>query len=222
MTQINAQTLKFLTQLSKNNNKPWFEAHRTDHEVAKAEFLSFNTEILTKLQSMDTSLLGLEAKKTIFRINRDVRFSKDKSPYKNNMGSAISSGGKNMQTAGYYFQIQPGNNSFMAAGAYMPMPDRLQSIRQEIDYNLNAFKKIVLAPAFKKQFVELDQENKLKTVPKGYTPDNPAIEFLKLKSFVVSRNFTDKEVLSRDFQKQLIQSFKTAFPLLIFLNTIEI
>ncbi|MBP9796231.1 MAG: DUF2461 domain-containing protein, partial [Chitinophagales bacterium] len=117
MSQIQKETIKFLQQLDKNNNKPWFEQHRPVFEAAKANFLEFNTELISKMQKMDNSLMGLDPKKTVFRINRDVRFSKDKSPYKNNMGTAMSKGGKNMMTAGYYFHLQPDNKSFAAIGS---------------------------------------------------------------------------------------------------------
>ncbi|MBK7036188.1 MAG: DUF2461 domain-containing protein [Bacteroidetes bacterium] len=179
MSHLQKNLLIFLRELDKNNNKPWFEQHRPVFEAAKANFLEFNTELISKMQKMDNSLMGLDPKKTVFRINRDVRFSKDKSPYKNNMGTAMSKGGKNMMTAGYYFHLQPDNKSFAAIGSYMPAPEILQSIRQEIDYDLGAFKKIIQAASFKKYFDGFDDIERLKTVPKGYTSDNPAIEYLK-------------------------------------------
>ena len=162
MSQIQKETLKFLQLLGKNNNKPWFEQHRNAFEAAKTNFLEFNTALISGMQKMDNSLFGLEPKKTVFRINRDVRFSKDKSPYKNNMGTTLSKGGKNMMTAGYYFHLQPANKSFAAIGSYMPAPDILQSIRQEIDYDLAAFKKIIQVTSFKKYFEGFDDIERLK------------------------------------------------------------
>lgn len=218
MSQIQKNSLKFLKQLAANNNKPWFDANRPDYEAAKANFIEFIGELITKMGAIDSGVAGLEAKKTVFRINRDVRFSKDKSPYKNNFGATLSMGGKNMQTAGYYFQIQPGNKSFAAAGSYMPIPENLAKIRQEIDYNFKDFKKIVESAAFKKQFETLDEIEKLKTVPKGYSAENPALEYLKHKSFVVSHTFTDAEVTDPAFIKTVVSTFKTAFPLVKFIN----
>jgi uncharacterized protein (TIGR02453 family) len=127
-------------------------------------------------------LKDVDASKAIFRINRDVRFSKNKAPYKTNFGASINPGGKKSMIAGYYVHIEPGK-SFLAAGTYMPEAPYLSAIRQEIDYNLEEFKKIVGAKDFKKEFTSLSVEDALKTVPKGYDKENPALEFLKLKHF---------------------------------------
>lgn len=218
MKIIAASTLKFLKSLSQNNNKIWFDAHRNEYDIAKSDFIELIEVLIADVAVFDPVISGLEAKKTVFRINRDVRFSKDKSPYKNNFGATLSAGGKNMQTAGYYIQIQPGNKSFAGAGSYMPTPENLAKIRQEIDYNFKDFSKIFSSSTFKKQFIELDEIEKLKTAPKGYDPSNPAIEFLKHKSFIVSRHFTDKEVLAPDFHKNLVQCFKASYPLNKFIN----
>ncbi len=218
MAKLQKSTLKFLKDLEANNNKNWFEIHRKEYEAAKADFVAFNTALIANMEKADPSLSGLDPKKTIFRINRDIRFSKDKSPYKSNMGSTLSKGAKNMSTAGYYFHLQPGNRSFAAAGAYMPDGPLLQAIRQEIDYNFPAFKKMINSAAFKKQFGGLDEFDKLKTLPKGYTSENPAINILRNKSFIVTRNFRDTEVLSPDFLEEVTACFKAAYPLNQFLN----
>lgn len=218
MSQIEKSSLKFLKNLAANNNKPWFDANREDYDAAKANFIDFIAELINGISGFDNTIVGLEPKKTVFRINRDVRFSKDKSPYKSNLGATIGKGAKNMQTAGYYFQIQPGNKSFAAAGSYMPIPENLAKIRQEIDYNYKEFHKIMTTPAFKKQFESLDEIEVLKTVPKGYNADNQALAYLKHKSFVVSRTFKDSEVTDPAFIKSLITTFKTSFPLIKFIN----
>lgn len=218
MSQIQKPTLKFLKNLQANNNKPWFDANRPDYEAAKANFIEFIAELIKGVSAFDATITGLEAKKTVFRINRDVRFSKDKSPYKSNLGATLSAGAKNMQTAGYYFQIQPGNKSFAGVGSYMPIPENLAKIRQEIDYNYKEFHKILTSAAFKKQFDGLDEIEVLKTVPKGYTADNQALPYLKHKSFVVTRYFTDAEVQDPAFSKTLINCLKTAYPLVKFIN----
>ena len=215
---VQKQTLKFLQQLENNNNKPWFEANRKTYETAKTNFLDFNAALIKKMEKIDPALSGLDPKKTTFRINRDVRFSKNKSPYKNNMGTTLNKGGKKMLTSGYYFHMQPGNKSFAAAGSYLPEPELLQNIRQEIDYNFAEFKKILNSASFKKFYTDLDAGDKLKTVPKGYSADNPAIEYLKNKSFTVSKIFTDKEVLSEDFLNTLTAAFKSAYTFIQFLN----
>lgn len=218
MRQLQTETLKFLKQLSANNNKPWFDANRSKYEAAKADFLEFTTELIERIADFDEGVKGLEAKKTVFRINRDIRFSKDKSPYKSNMGASINHGGKKIMNAGYYFHIQPGNKSFAAAGSWQPDAEKLAAIRQEIDYHFKDFQKILKAPAFKKQFSGLDEIEKLKNAPNGYSDDNPAIDILKHKHFIVSRNFTDKEILSATFLKDLVSCFKSTTPFIQFLN----
>jgi len=163
-------------------------------------------------------LRGLEPKKLIFRIYRDIRFSKDKTPYKNNFGASFASSGKGTGTPGFYLQIQPGNESFIAAGLYMPDNEYLARIRQEIDYNGDKLEKIMKAPKFKKLFPKFWDEDKLKTVPKGYPKDHPRIEWLKQKSYLVILPITDKQVLDKKFLKTLADIMRTAKPLNDFLK----
>ncbi|HMU70337.1 MAG TPA: DUF2461 domain-containing protein, partial [Chitinophagales bacterium] len=159
-----------------------------------------------------------DAKKAVFRIYRDVRFSKDKNPYKTNFGASLGMGPKSGLSAGYYLQIQPGNASFAAAGAYMPELPVLAAMRQEIDYNLKDFEKILKAASFKKYYEGLDEIEVLKTTPKGYSPDNQALPYLRHKSYVVSRAFSDKEVTDPSFLKEVVNTLKSAHPLVQFLN----
>ena len=214
---IQAATLTFLKNLQKNNNKEWFDAHRTEYEIAKSNFREFVQELILGLAKFDPAVKHLEAKNCIFRINRDVRFSKDKSPYKNNMGASISPGGKKSFTAGYYFHLQPGA-SFLAGGMWQPEPVYLHAIRQEIDYNPEEFNKLLKAKAFRDYFGGLSEEDKLKTVPKGYDKTHPQIELLKHKSFIVVHDLKDKEVLGKDFQKHCLTVFKAMHPMDLFLR----
>lgn len=217
MSQIQKNTLKFLKELAANNNKPWFDAHRNDYEQARGEFIQFTENLIAGISVFDPQFKTLDARKCVFRIYRDVRFSKDKRPYKVNFGANLGIG-KQGTPAGYYLQIQPGNQSFAAAGAYMPEPASLAAIRQEIDYNLKDFEKLLKSAAFKKDFDGLDEIEVLKTTPKGYQPDNPAIGYLRHKSFVVSKTFTDKEVLDPGFLKTVTTILKHGQPLVAFLN----
>lgn len=156
----------------------------------------------------------------MFRINRDVRFAKDKSPYKSNFGASINKGGrKAMNSAGYYFHLEPGN-SFLGGGLYQPMPDELKKVRQEIDYNFADFKKIVGSGKFKSVYKDLDRSKEfvLSRVPKGYEADNPAAEYLKLKSYIAMIPVSDKELISGELIKKTIDAFAALMPLLIFLN----
>ena len=212
-------TIKFLKDLPKNNNKPWFDAHRKQYEDAKNDFASFIQLVIDKHGKKDESIAHLKAKDCTFRINRDVRFSKDKSPYKDNMGAYMSRGGKKSPLGGYYFHCQPGR-SFVGGGLWMPMPPELSKVRQEIDYNFSEFKKIISSKKFKSVYKDLsrDAEYVLTRVPKGYEPDNPAAEYLKLKSFVSMTSLKDADLTSKDLLKKVTTAFEALQPLLDFIN----
>lgn len=210
-------TLKFLKELSKNNNKDWFEKNRKRYDNAQTEIKTFLAEWIKNYGKKDESIAHLDPKKCIFRINRDVRFSADKSPYKTNLGAYLTKGGKNTNLAGFYLHIEP-NNCFFGAGNYMPMPDQLAKIRQEIDYNFSDFNKIISAKKFKENFGELNTDNKLKRPPKGYEETNEAIEYLKLKGFTVFHKITDEELTSKDFVKTIVELSTIVKPMIDFLN----
>jgi uncharacterized protein (TIGR02453 family) len=212
-----AQILKFLSDLSKHNNRPWFEKNKDRYLEAKDNFGQFITRFHGELVKFNPSLGGLDPKKLPFRIYRDVRFSKDKRPYKNNMGAGISPGGKMMQEPGYYIHIEPGK-SFIAGGIYMPEPPNLAKIRQEIDYNGDKLEKILKSKSFKKWFDGFDDWDKLKTVPKGYPKDHPRLDWLKHKTFVVSHKFRETEVKHKNFVKQLVDACKAMKPMNDFLK----
>ena len=210
-------TLQFLKALKKNNNKEWFDKNRDKYENAKQDYLVFVAEVLDGLKLKDTTLQFLEPKQCVFRINRDVRFSKNKDPYKTNFGASFSKGAKKIDCAGYYFHLEPGA-CFIAGGYWMPMSPELKKIRQEIDYNYKEFKNIINNKKFKSTYGALTNTEKLSRPPKGYEIDNPAIEFLKLKSFVVSMKISDNEVLNKHIVKKVITHFETLTPLVHFMN----
>ena len=214
---INKATLDFLSKLSKNNNRDWFEKNRPAYEAAKLNFKEFIDDLLVATSKFDPAIKHLEAKNCVFRINRDVRFSNDKSPYKNNFGATISPGGKKSFSAGYYIQIQPGA-SFIAGGMWQPESPQLNAIRQEIDYNSEEFKKIIGANEFKKYLGKLSDEDKLKTAPKGYEKTHPEIELLKYKSYITVHDLKNSEVLSQGFLKHCGKVMKAMHPLNLFLR----
>jgi len=209
--------LSFLKNLSKNNNKEWFDTHKKEYEIIKKEYLIWISELIKSISKFDPEYAGIEAKNCVFRINRDVRFSKDKSPYKTNFGAYINLGGKNSQMAGYYLHLEPGK-SFIAGGMYMPQGETLAKVRQEIDYNLKAFEKIVTSSTFIKNFNHLKGDT-LARPPKGYDENNPAINYLKHKSFLAWHEVKDDVVLSKEFSKHVLQVFKAMKPLNDFLNS---
>lgn len=216
-TMINSETLKFLKALEKNNNKEWFDQNRKAYEQAKANYLEFVGEVLGRMKKIDTSLTDLEPKQCVFRINRDVRFSKNKAPYKINMGASFSKGGKKVQCAGYYFHLEPGA-SFIGGGFWMPMAPELNKIRQEIDYGFEEFNKIINKKKFKTSFGSLSESEKLTRPPKGYEAENPAIELLKLKSFIVMAEVKDAEITGKELANKVVDYFETMMPLVDFLN----
>lgn len=215
---IQSSTLDFLRKLKKNNNREWFEKNRDIYEAAKNDIEKNTAGILDGIRSFDKRIPSdLEAKKCMFRIYRDVRFSKDKRPYKNNIGAHIQPGGKKAHGCGYYMHIEAGR-AFLAGGIWQPEAPELAKIRQEIDYNFDEFKKIINNKSFRKYFGGMDDEDKLVTAPKGYPKDHPAIEFLKLKSFVVATELSDKEITLKSFQKKAKEIFKAMLPLNMFLQ----
>jgi len=215
--QLNKNVFQFLDELKQNNNTDWFHSNKSVYNEVKSEVEKFIDQLIVEISKFDSSISHLTAKQCTFRINRDIRFSKDKSPYKTNFGAFINKKGKKTECAGYYLHIEP-EKCFVAGGWYMPMPEELQKIRQEIDYNATAFSGIINEPKFKKLFKNLDEELKLKNPPKGYDNSNKMIEYLKLKSFTVSCKINDKTLSTEDTASY----FKTIFPLVQFLNeTIE-
>jgi len=216
---LQPSTLKFLRDLKKNNNKPWFDAHRPQYESAKKDFEVFIQEVITKHGKNDPDIKDIIAKNCLFRINRDVRFSKDKSPYKSNMGAYISKGGKKSPYSGYYFHCEPGQ-SFIGGGIWQPEPDKMKKVRQEIDYNWDEFKKIVGSKKFKSIYNDLHtgDDMSLSKVPQGFEKDNPAATYLKLKSWVAMRNIKDTDLTSKGLLKLTLDTFDTLLPLLRFLN----
>lgn len=217
---LQASTVRFLKELKKNNHKAWFDQHRKTYEAAKADFAAFIQILIDKHGAKDPAISQLRAKDCMFRINRDIRFSKDKSPYKTNFGASINQGGKKAwNTAGYYFHLEPGG-CFTGGGIYMPEPDVLKKIRQEIDYNLPEFEKIIKGRKFKTVYGTLSQDPEylLSRVPKGYEADNPAAPYLRLKSLIAMNAISDTVLTSKDLLKKTLAAFEALQPLVAFIN----
>lgn len=220
---LEPQTLRFLSSLKKNNNKPWFDAHRPAYEAARIDFSNFIQLVIEAVQKTDTTITGLSAKDCLFRINRDIRFSKDKTPYKTAFGASIKRGGRKSPFAGYYFHLEPGQ-SFIGGGLWMPEAPVLKGVRQEIDYNWEEFHGIVKHNHFTKNFSDLYKggDVSLTTMPKGYEKDNPAAEYLRLKSFIAETKVADEELTKASLHKKTVTAFEALQPLLQFINrTIE-
>ena len=210
--------LEFLNGLQKNNNKPWFEEHRPAYEKAKAQFEDFIDEVIIGLGAVE-DLTGITARDCVFRIYRDVRFSKDKSPYKMNMGASIGPGGKRSWRLSYYMHLEPHGASMVAGGLHAPDSAQLVRFRDAIARDSKPFKKVVNHKAFKEAFGEVSGE-KLKTVPKGYDRDHPDIELLRMKEVVAVKRFPDAQVLKPGFSAQVVEAFTAMKPFLDYLNSV--
>ncbi|NNF02464.1 MAG: DUF2461 domain-containing protein [Bacteroidia bacterium] len=215
---ISKNTIKFLKDLKKNNNREWFNDNKSRYNDAKDDFTNFVAELIPGIAKFDKEIKDLDPKKCVFRIYRDVRFSKNKDPYKTNLGAHMLPGGRKTEhsRAGYYIHLEPGK-SILAGGPYMPPGPWINAIRSEIDYNTKEFKKIINAASFKKYFGEIEGD-KLKTAPKGYPKDHPEIELLKFKSYLAVHNLKDKDVVDAKFKKHAMTVFKAMQPFDKFLN----
>lgn len=222
MATISQDAFNFLKDLKNNNTRDWFLENKPRFEDVKKEFETFIDQLIGTISQFDNSIAHHSAKDCIFRIYRDVRFSKDKSPYKTHLGAHISAAAKRSEIhskAGYYIHIEPGA-SMLAGGAYVPPGPWIKAIRQEIAYNPDDLKKIINDKNFKKYFGEIEGE-KLKKAPKGFTPDHPEIELLRYKSFLAVNNCTDQQVTSAGFMDHCSQVFKTLLPFDQFLNNAQ-
>lgn len=211
--------IPFLKKLKSNNNKEWFEKNRSLYEAAQAQTQELAAELIKKVSAFDPGVKDLDAKKCLFRIYRDVRFSKDKTPYKINMGVNMTEGGKKSPKAGYYLHLEPGN-CFIGGGIWQPEPDVLKKIRQEIDYNGAALEKILKSAAFKAYFDGLYEEDKLSRPPKEYDEKHKYIELLKNRHFIVLHAFKEKELESTSFPTFAAKIYKAHYPFNSFLNQI--
>jgi uncharacterized protein (TIGR02453 family) len=213
-----APVFDFLSGLKEHNNKSWFEENRAAYELARECFESFVDQVIHEYGKYE-DLGGITARDCVMRIYRDIRFSKDKSPYKTNMSANIAPGGKKSSSLGYHLHLQPHEESLIAGGLYMPTPEQLAKFRKAIDQDATPFKAIIKDKDFKKYFGTLDGE-KVKTAPQGYSSEHPEIELLRFKQVVVAHRTSDETVLSPAFGGHTIRVFKAMKPFLDYLNGI--
>ncbi len=214
---ISPAVLEFLTQLKENNNREWFQAHKPAYEKVKKEVEAFVASVIVEVAKFDKSIGLLDAKDCMFRIFRDVRFSPDKSPYKTNIGGFITQGGRKGLNAGYYIHFEPGT-CMLAGGVYMPRPDVLKLLRNEVYFHSNEFKAILNKPSFKKLFGDLDDFDKLKKAPKDFPADFPDVDLLKYKSYSVLHTVSDDRILAADYKDYAASVFREMYPFNDFLN----
>jgi uncharacterized protein (TIGR02453 family) len=212
-------SLDFLTKLGRNNNKAWFDANRPAYEAARDAFYRLIDGLIDDFRGSD-QLQGLAAKDCVARIYRDIRFSKDKSPYKTNLAAMIAPGGWKTRSFGYYVSVAPGGQSLVAGGLYDPAPGQLERFRREIDRDAAGFKAVTSAPEFIRVFGAVVGD-RLKTAPKGYDQSHPEIALLQLKQITVIHHYSDAEVLEADFQTQLVSACQAMKPFLNYMKEID-
>lgn len=210
------KVLEFLDELTKNNNREWFQNNKKWYEESRDKFLFLTDVMINEIRKFDPEVPALSPKDCMFRIFRDVRFSKDKRPYKTNFGSFIAKGGRKSMNAGYYFHIEPGE-SFLGGGIYMPPAEPLKAVREFISMHGDEFMEIINNPVFKKMYPEM-YNDKLKTAPKGFPKDHEFIHLLRYKSFIFSRKLKKSEILEKNYIENMVQSFKVLQPVNQLLN----
>jgi uncharacterized protein (TIGR02453 family) len=218
METIKKSTIDYLKSIGRNNNRDWFLKNKELYNEARGNFEAFVQELLNEITVFEPIMKGLEVKSCVYRFNRDIRFSNDKSPYKTHFGAFMVRGGKKNgdKLAGYYFHIEPGK-SIIAGGAYMPPAPWLGAIREKIDEEPERFNQIIENKEFIKYFRELTGD-KLKKAPKGYPSDHPQLELLKLKSYLAVNEVNDKTVMNKDLFEHVVSVFKAMKPLNDILN----
>ncbi len=214
---ISPQVFDFLKEITVHNNREWFAENKHFYTEARENTIAFLEDLIFSMSEFDPELAKTDAKKSLFRIYRDTRFSKDKTPYKTNLGASLGMG-KGSRKGGYYLHLEPGK-SFIAGGIYMPESSDLKILRKEISLYGQEFLKVLNHKDFKKYFPELDQDDKLKKIPQGFEKEDPMAEYLKLKSFIAVYNLKDEKLTDKDAVKSLTKIFAVMKPLNDFLNT---
>jgi len=211
------QLLNYFTDLSQNNNREWFQANKPIFDKLRKEFETYINELIPEIRKFDNSIGLITAKECVFRIYRDVRFSKDKTPYKTHFGAFIANGGRKSYQPGYYLHLADGE-SMIAGGVHMPPPETLKAIRNEIYYNSDDLKKILNNKTFARYFPGLSDWDKLKRPPKGFPADFADVDLLKHKSFTVAHTVKNSVVEGDDFFKYILKVFKVMHPLNAYLD----
>lgn len=207
----------FLNDLARNNNRDWFNENKKRYQGALERFRELAGLLIDGISLYDPSIADLEAKDAIFRIYKDIRFSKDKTPYKTHFGCWMAKGGRKSTHAGYYFHMEPGK-SFMAAGVWMPPKEQLNLIRQEIMFNPKAYLEVINDPLLKKGYERGGREDMLKKGPAGFPKDFEYLEEIKYKHYIFSRQYKDAEILNPGFPERLVENYRVLLPLVNYLN----
>ena len=209
------KVMQFLSELSENNNREWFQQNKTWYDESREKVLFLTDVLISEIGKFDASVRGLRPQDCMFRIFRDVRFSNDKRPYKTNFGSFICKGGRKSMNPGYYFHLEP-SGCFVAGGIFMPPAEPLRAVRSYLAGHAEEFMEITTGPDFKASFPEM-YDDRLKTAPKGFPKDHEHIDLLKYKSFIFSQNYNDKQVKSKNYVENMVNAFRLVSPVNQFL-----
>lgn len=217
---------QFLAELSENNNRAWFVMNKPRYDILRAEFLELVTQLIADIAKFDPAIAHCNPKKALFRINRDIRFSHDKSPYKTHFSAAITASGLKKPSQGggpaYYFHIDANGVLLVAGGEYMPPPERLRAIRQHVVDDSAGFTKMLKNRKLKETYGGLQDEGRLQRPPKGFDPDHPHIEAIKNKSFIVWKETSVKKKIPANLEKEILAGFKDSYPLIAWLRTVAV
>jgi uncharacterized protein (TIGR02453 family) len=214
---ISNETFRFLKELKLNNNREWFDENRVIYTKLRKDFEDFIGLVIAEISKFDRDASQTTAKASVFRINRDTRFSNNKLPYKTNFGAFIAMGGRKGINGGYYIHVEPGE-CFLAGGIYMPSGPMLKAIRMEIFDNIQEFKEIIQAPDFVKHFGKRLGDEQLKSAPRGFPKDFPDMDYLKYKHYTVLKNEPDTIYQNPGFIREVIEVFRAMAPFNRFLN----
>ena len=216
---------QFLAELSENNNRAWFVMNKPRYDILRAEFQELVAKLITDISKFDPEVADCNPKKALFRINRDLRFSNDKSPYKTTFSAAVTASGLKKPSQGggpaYYFHVDADGTLLVAGGEYMPPPARLRTIRQHVIDDAAGFGKVLKNKKMKNAFGDLQDEGKLIRPPKGFDADTPHIEYIKMKSFIVWKETSLKKKIPADLKKELVTGFKDTWPLINWLRQVK-
>lgn len=210
------KVLGFLAELAENNNREWFQLNRKWYEQSRDKMIFLTDVLINEIGKFDPAIRGVTPKDCVFRIFRDVRFSKDKRPYKTNFGSFICKGGRKSMNPGYYFHLEPGG-CFLGGGVYMPPSDSLKAIRNYMTDHAEEYLEIINEPDFKKNFPVM-YDDQLKTAPKGFPKDHEHIGLLKYKSFIFSKGIEDEIVAGQEYIERMVSYFRQLQPVNEFLS----
>jgi len=214
---ITNSTLSFLRDLKKHNTRDWFDKNRKRYQVAREEFILLVDAMIAGIAHFEPHVLELEPENCLFRINRDTRFSKDKTPYKPHLGAFITDRGRNVARAGYYIHLEPGE-CVIAGGLYMPPAPEIKAIRDGIMEDATALRKIIDKPQFAAAFGKELPGARVKTAPRGVPKDHPDIDLLRLKSYEIYRDISDRDVLAPGLVKTAVSYFAVMHDYIAWLN----